>query len=221
MDLGTVSGLVTALVSTYNGGLEYYTKWQRRKWQENNYAAHVKAKLSHGGCCGLSTSLSFSAFQIRSAFDSGADLLGDGFSVGDEQCRRALHANLELLHARVDVLQGAMKSGSGPLELFEMIRTSEAVRISTLRALDEHYHRTSVGSPPPRERASAPNISEAITPVAGLAEDELQSTYRTASPAKSVFRSEPLSPPPTPTGTIPDDLQPTCTTTSGGIEVPG
>jgi hypothetical protein len=83
MDLDTVSGLVTAIVSTYNAALEYYTRWQRRKWQENTYATHAKGRLSGGGCCGLSTSLRYSAPMIREAYDSGVDLLGNCFSTGD------------------------------------------------------------------------------------------------------------------------------------------
>jgi hypothetical protein len=83
MDLETVNDLVVALVTNYNDALEFYTKWQRRKWQENNYAAYAKGRRTTSGCCGLGASLSFSAIRIREAFDSGTELLGDGFSVGD------------------------------------------------------------------------------------------------------------------------------------------
>jgi hypothetical protein len=83
MDLDTVNGLVIALAFTYQEGLEIYTRWQRRNRLANNYDGHGEAGQSGGSCCGLSTSLSFSAPRIREAFDSGANLLGDGFSIGD------------------------------------------------------------------------------------------------------------------------------------------
>lgn len=83
MDSETVSGLVTAIVSTYNAALEYYTRWQRKRWQENSYVTREKGRLSSGGCCGLSTSLGYSAPRIREAYNAGADLLGDCFSTGD------------------------------------------------------------------------------------------------------------------------------------------
>lgn len=82
MDLDTVSGLVTALVCAYDEGWEYYTKWQRRKWQQNNYENHARG-MSGSASCGLSTSLSYAGPKIRDLYNSGAEALGDAFSVGD------------------------------------------------------------------------------------------------------------------------------------------
>ena len=83
MDLSTVSGVVEALVATYIAGLEYYTKWQRRRWQDNRYNAETKANPCGGNACAFSTSLSFSARKVREAFDGGVDILGDSFATGD------------------------------------------------------------------------------------------------------------------------------------------
>jgi hypothetical protein len=84
MDLDTVNALVTALVSNYQDGVEFYAKWQRINWQENHYGDRAKGKAaSNGGCCGMVASLSFSAHRIREAFDKGVRVLGQDFSVGD------------------------------------------------------------------------------------------------------------------------------------------
>ncbi|KAM0811058.1 hypothetical protein AB5N19_11411 [Seiridium cardinale] len=206
MDLNTVDGLVTALVSAYNDGLDFYTKWQRRKWQENNYARHRKARQTSSGCCGLSTSLSFSAPRIRETFETGADLLGDGFSVGDETCRAALASNLRQLRMRVHVLWDAMEGGSAPLALFTIIRTSEDVRVSTLRALGEQYQRVAIGRPVPKElpmpsrrsRASILLPDDIISSWKAIVADSQPS--RLSSPRRSRFLTLPMD-------TIVDDIE--------------
>lgn len=68
-----------------------------------------------------------------------------------EQCRGALLASLELLQSQVEALHAAARRDSGPLGLLEVIRASEAVRISTLRALAEQYQRVAVDRLVPRE----------------------------------------------------------------------
>lgn len=83
MDLSTVAGVVEALVATYAAGLEYYTKWQRRQWEKNNYQTSSKGNPAGGNACALSTSLGFSGRKIRETFDSGVDILGIGFETGD------------------------------------------------------------------------------------------------------------------------------------------
>lgn len=83
MDLNTVGGLVNELLSAYDAALEYYTKWQRRKWQENRYRTHDKGKLWGSGSCGLSTSLSISGSIIRKAYTEASEALGESFSIGD------------------------------------------------------------------------------------------------------------------------------------------
>lgn len=83
MNPDTVGSLVNDLLSAYGAALEYYTKWQRRKWQANHYRAHSKGRLSGSGSCGLNTSLSISGPRIRKAYTEGASSLGDSFSIGD------------------------------------------------------------------------------------------------------------------------------------------
>lgn len=86
MHLDTVSGVVEALLATYTAGLEYYTKWQQRNWRDNHYETSNKGKTYVGSADALSTSLRFSSRKIKETFDSGADILGDGFIIGDGEC---------------------------------------------------------------------------------------------------------------------------------------
>ncbi|KAK8017107.1 hypothetical protein PG993_015296 [Apiospora rasikravindrae] len=151
MELDTVGSLVTALVSTYDDGLECYTRWQRKKWQANHYQGHSRSRVCDSGSCGLSTSLMVSASRLRQAYDSGVDVLGDAFSTGDKQCHETLRATLELLQVHVKTLHSAAGLDNAPLGLFEMIRASEAARMSSLRALAEQYQRVAVGRLVPRE----------------------------------------------------------------------
>ncbi|ORY66975.1 uncharacterized protein BCR38DRAFT_425416 [Pseudomassariella vexata] len=228
MDLDTVGGLVQALVSTYYWGLELYTKWQQRRWQQNHYRTH-EGKLPGTGSCALSTSLSTSGLKIREMFDIKAEMLGTGFSLGDEQCRALLRANLEQLESRVRILQDAIEARNQPLELFEAIRVSEAVRISSLTALTKQYQRAAIGRLVPRKlptrqqsTPTPPPLSDAdVLPSVGGDRDartpvdhDAQTTCHTASSSKSPFKTEPPSPPPTPKF-IPDDLQSTCTSEFG------
>ncbi|KAK8075849.1 hypothetical protein PG997_010512 [Apiospora hydei] len=175
MDLDTVGDLVTALVSTYDDGLECYTRWQRKQGQANHYRGHSRrGQVSDSGSCGLSTSLMVSASRLRQVYDSGVDVLGDTFSTGDskthrhhQQCRGSLQASLEMLQAHVEALHSAARRDNAPLGLFEMIRASEAARISSLRALAEQYQRVAVGrlvpselpirQPPPRRPSAEPS----------------------------------------------------------------
>ena len=85
MELGTVGGLVTALVSAYDDGLECYTRWQRNKWKANHYQGHTRGRLSgnSSSSCGLNTSLIISGSRLRQVYDGGVDVLGDAFSTGD------------------------------------------------------------------------------------------------------------------------------------------
>ncbi|KAI1078967.1 hypothetical protein F5B20DRAFT_545691 [Whalleya microplaca] len=218
MDLNTVRGLVAALVGTYAAGLEYYTKWQRRKWQENHYRTTTKGTLCGGNACALSTSLSVSGRNIKEAFDGGADILGDGFIHGDDICRETLQGNLECLQEHIYILRKATRDGNGPLGLYEALCISEAVRVSCLAALAKQYQRVAVGRLVPRElpgsqqrtRLSVVIPDEDTVKAANDTIDDSQTTYHTAN---SQLQSEPPSPPPTPK-MIPDDLQSTYTSIS-------
>ncbi|KAK7986920.1 hypothetical protein PG996_006470 [Apiospora saccharicola] len=267
MELDTVGGLITALMSTYDDGLECYTRWQHKEWQTNHYQGRSRGRLSgsSSGGCGLSTSLTVSGSRLRQIYDGGVDVLGDAFSTGDKQCRGTLQVNLELLQAQVEALYDAARHDHGPLlGLFEMLRASEAVRTLSLRALAEQYQRIAVGrlvprelpmrqQPPARRTSALPPSAEAaadegsLNPeISGLVssdtgagvgrgqggtheEDEgaggdegnqedisaqTEASYETAKSSRSVFQSEPPSPPPTPK-MVPDDLQSTCTSEFG------
>ncbi|KAI0829550.1 hypothetical protein F5Y06DRAFT_211433 [Hypoxylon sp. FL0890] len=231
MDLSSVGGVVGVLVATYTTGLEYYTIWQRRKWQENHYQTPPRDGLCSGNVCALSASLGFSGGRIQEAFDDGVDILGDGFATGDETCRESLQGNLELLQERIYHLYKAMRVNNSPLELGEVVRVSETVRVSSLVALAGLYKRVAVGRLVPqvlptteqRHRLSlAIPEEDAVKPfndsvgVDGDATEHIQMAHHTASSIKPpCLQSEPPSPPPTPKQ-IPDDLQSACTTATSG-----
>ncbi|KAI1371853.1 hypothetical protein F4677DRAFT_450032 [Hypoxylon crocopeplum] len=235
MDLSTVGGVVEALVATYAAGLEYYTKWQRRKWQENHYEAQSKGNPCGGNACALSTSISFSSRKIKEAFDDGVEILGNGFATGDELCRESLQDDLERLQERIYALRRELRTESGPLELFEAVCVSESVRVSCLAALASQYKRVAVGRLVPqilpgshqRSRLSVTIPEEdTATPTdddgavdceaAEAAQISPQITSHTAGSSMPPYsQSEPPSPPPTPK-LIPDDLQSTCTSTTSG-----
>ncbi|KAI1404372.1 hypothetical protein F4819DRAFT_448112 [Hypoxylon fuscum] len=213
MDLNTVSDVVEALLATYAAGLEYYTKWQQLKREENHYQAYSKGNPCGGNACALSTSLSFSSRKIREAFDSGADILGDGFATGDETCRETLHDDLERLQARIYALYKATRTKNSSLELFEATRVSESVRISCLAALTDQYKRVAMGRlfliPRPQQQRSRLSIAipeEDATKSTGHVDGNVKGTMA----ENAQITSEPPSPPPTPK-LIPDDLQSTCT----------
>ncbi|KAH8682602.1 hypothetical protein BX600DRAFT_448905 [Xylariales sp. PMI_506] len=210
MDPDTVSGLVMALVSAYNAGLEYYTKWQRRQWFENHYATHDKGNLSGGGCCALSTSFGYSGPKIREAFEGRLQMLGKEYDLGDERCLDTLRTNLEQLQSQVNVLeQHATAATSRPMALFAMIKTSEGVRVSTLLALKSLATRIIAGDYPlPREldgeqdQQVTKRYSDASVP-----DDEQPRADEAAQPhiVGSQFPSEPPSPPMTPPKKILDE----------------
>ncbi|KAI0377611.1 hypothetical protein F5Y04DRAFT_173781 [Hypomontagnella monticulosa] len=226
MDLSTVGGVVEALVATYAAGLDYYTNWQRRKWQENHYQTNNKSSPAGGNACALSTSLGFSSRKIRETFDSGTDILGDGFGTGDERCRGVLQGELEQLQVCVYTLRRALRAGHTPFELSEVIRVSEDVRLSCLAALASQYRRVAVGRLVPlilpgsnrRSRLSIvipeEDTIKLVDSDSGVNDDEAeytQSSHPIGGSGKSPYlQSEPPSPPPTPKQ-IPDDLQSTCT----------
>ncbi|OTA68704.1 hypothetical protein K449DRAFT_429583 [Hypoxylon sp. EC38] len=231
MDLSSVGGVVEALMVTYTAGLEYYAKWQRRKWQGNHYQTHTKDNICGGNSCALSASLAFSSGRIKEAFDDGVDILGDGFANGDEICRKSLQGSLELLQERIYHLHKAMRAENGLLEICEAVRVSENVRILSLAALAGLYKRVAVGRLVPqvlptahqqRSRFSVSIPEDGIVKpsddsvgVDGDSTEHMQIAYHTTSSTKPPYlQSEPPSPPPTPKQ-IPDDLQSTCTSAYG------
>ncbi|XXH02942.1 hypothetical protein Hte_009332 [Hypoxylon texense] len=229
MHLDTVSSIVEALVATYTTGLEYYTKWQQRKWRENHYQTTSRDKICTGSADALSTSLKLSSRKIRETFDSGADILGDGFVTGDETCRETLRGGLECLQVHIYALYKATRIENGSLELFEAIRVSEGVRISCLAALADQYKRVAVGRllphvlPGSQQRRPKLTLTICEEDTAeqrndGADDDEAAEDARIvrAGSSKSPYtQSEPPSPPLTPK-LISDDLQSTCTSATSG-----
>ncbi|OTB19134.1 hypothetical protein K445DRAFT_314004 [Daldinia sp. EC12] len=236
MDLSTVSAVVEALVATYAAGLDYYTKWQHRKWQENHYQSRNRGSLRQTNLCALSTSLSFSPSKIKEAFDSGVDIFGTEFSVGDDLCRESLQCDLARLQERIYALRKATRADRGSLELFEVIRVSESIRISCLAALASQYKRIAVGRLVPQVLSEAqrrPKLNTVISeedtaqPAAdnngGSANDDMAGCVQMDSRGESSSKlphpqSEPPSPPLTPKQ-IPDDLQSIHTTTTANYEL--
>ncbi|KAI1771235.1 hypothetical protein F4818DRAFT_216832 [Hypoxylon cercidicola] len=228
MHPNTVSSIVEALVATYTAGLEYYTKWQQRKWRENHYETRTRAETYAGGADALSTSLKLSSRKIKEAFDGGADILGDGFATGDETCRETLQDGLECLQERIYALYKATRVENGSLELFEAVRVSESVRISCLAALADQYRRVAVGRLLPRvlsrSQQRRPKLSlticeedtveQANDDVDGEAPEDAR-IVRASSSKSPYSQSEPPSPPLTPK-LISDDLQSTCTSATSG-----
>ncbi|KAH9892173.1 hypothetical protein F4778DRAFT_328103 [Xylariomycetidae sp. FL2044] len=246
MDLFTVQDVVAALVGTYAAGLEYYSNWQQRRWRQDSYQKPDGYNVQSMGCCALSTSLKTSGYKISLAYDGGAEILGEGFAVGDEECRDTLRYQLDRLQDSIVSLQRAIRAGDQPLGLANLIRVSETVRTDSLTALAKLYHQVAVGRLVPRDLPGSqrrsrltisipeeirelPNdddddddetVEEASaddrTTIAGL-DGESRATTTTTSANKSPFHSEPPSPPLTP-NTIPDDVQSnyTTSTTSGG-----
>ncbi|KAI1760785.1 hypothetical protein GGR53DRAFT_61831 [Hypoxylon sp. FL1150] len=228
MHLDTVSSIIEALVATYTAGLEYYTKWQQRNWRENHYVTNGKGKTHAGSTDALSTSLKFSSRKIKEVFDSGADILGDGFIIGDESCRETLQLGLGCLQERINALHEATRADDRPLELFEVIRVSESVRASCLATLADQYKRVAVGRLLPRVPSGSqqrrPRLSHRILEDTiqeikdGIVDDETiedERIVRAASNKSPYLQSEPPSPPLTPKF-ISDDLQSTYTSATSG-----
>ena len=78
----TVVGLVTALVQTYNEGLDLYTRWKRARSQQNHYH-RVAATQRSVPACALGTSLAVAGPQIKETYDIAFAIVGTEFSTGD------------------------------------------------------------------------------------------------------------------------------------------
>jgi hypothetical protein len=85
LEPATVIGLVSALVDTYAAGLEEYTRWKRKRSQQNHYRRQGGNRSGYGGVvtCALSTSLGVAGPQIKETYDIGHVIVGNEFSTGD------------------------------------------------------------------------------------------------------------------------------------------
>jgi hypothetical protein len=119
---------------------------------------------------------------------------------------------------RVMVLQGVMDAGHTPLGLYSIIRTSEDVRTSTIRALWDQYQRLAGAEPAPsapvelsaspRQSRSSVSLPDEMTKSIDAVMGEFVQ-FRITHSCKSLVQFEPPSPPLTPprASAIPDDLQ--------------
>ncbi|XDG08632.1 hypothetical protein ABKA04_008247 [Annulohypoxylon sp. FPYF3050] len=177
MDLSTVSGVVEALVATYIAGLEYYTKWQQHKWQNNQYNAHTKANLCGGNACAFSTSLGFSARKIREAFDGGVDILGDGFATGDGRLvPSALPGFQQRPRLSVTVEEETTETDDDDVIAYDDVVEYSEANCGMQGTSKSSYMQSEPPSPPPTPKQSP---------------DDAQSTYTsnlsTSRPKNSVF----------------------------------
>ncbi|ETS73223.1 hypothetical protein PFICI_15168 [Pestalotiopsis fici W106-1] len=108
-----------------------------------------------------------SELDIPSLGKPGADL--DPFYCL-ETCRASLATNLRQLQARINVLRSAAQGASPPLGLYAVIKASEDVRVSAIRALNEQYRRQAAGRPTPTELSLGTRRSRATL---SLSEDAL------------------------------------------------
>ncbi len=134
-----------------------------------------------------------------------------------EICCEVLLYNLKRLREHIGILHDAMTADRGPLQLADMIRVSEAVRISTIATLADQYKRMSsspqarLQSPATPQQSRLDVMTLSTTTISqsspmNFTEDDIQTVCRTSDSSRSPFQSKPLSPPPTPK-IIPDDLQ--------------
>ncbi|KAI0513042.1 hypothetical protein F5B22DRAFT_648136 [Xylaria bambusicola] len=157
MALETVGHVVAALLDSYGAALECYAGWRRRQRARNHYyyrTTTTSTATNDGNTKGdtksgkettfsaAGTSLSISKLKIEEAFQSGVDVLGDEFVYGDAALQRAIEGGEYY-----------------PLPLGEVTRVSEAMRISTLAALQKQYQRLVVGRLAPRAVSPPQNIS--------------------------------------------------------------
>jgi hypothetical protein len=120
-----------------------------------------------------------------------------------DDCRTTLATSLRQLQKRVEVLQTAVEGDCAPLGFFAIIRTSEDVRISTLRALSDQYRRSAANAEDrllpkelpifkPRPRASLRLSGDALAPVDLNFSQYSQQFNRASSPRKSCFLTLPM-----------------------------
>ncbi|KAI0907798.1 hypothetical protein F4823DRAFT_540431 [Ustulina deusta] len=166
--LETVGHAVAALEDSYAVAIECYAGWRRRQRARNHY--RTRGTSGDGGddaksgepttFAAASASLALSKRRIEEAFRSSVDVLGDEFTSGDAACRDVLIENLARLRDCVAALERAVEADDyhHPLPLWEVARVSEAVRGSSLAALQKQYQRVVVGRLAPR-RLSPPKLS--------------------------------------------------------------
>ncbi|KAI3322659.1 hypothetical protein HD806DRAFT_498939, partial [Xylariaceae sp. AK1471] len=158
----TLGDVVAALVDSYAAGLKWYTDWRQRQWQHNHYRTRGTTNTVGSETCGASSSLMISKLKIEEMFNDGADMLGEEFILGDAACHDALKENTRLLQECIEILQSAVDAKSHPLRFSEVIRVSEAVRVSSLAALHKQYQCVVVGRLVPREPSPSTKLPSTV-----------------------------------------------------------
>ncbi|KAK1830113.1 hypothetical protein QBC39DRAFT_309595 [Podospora conica] len=212
MELARVDTLVNNLASLFESGLDFYTKWKKKLERQPRKDA-------------VSTSLDMSSHRIKATYQVGFAMIGPDFSAGDDECRRALSANLSQLQDRVNSLRQALGSQQRHfINLHDMFLSFEGIRIRCITALADQYRRFASGRPVPQEmpipgrlRAAYPpdddgHISPPPPPPPPThvenprTEFDRQTAVWSTNSDPPVFQSEPPSPPLTPKVT-PDDME--------------
>lgn len=83
MEPATVIGLVSALVDTYAAGFDQYSRWKRKRLQQNHYRRERGRAPRSVPSCALSTSLGVAGVQIRETYDIAFAIIGSEFCNGD------------------------------------------------------------------------------------------------------------------------------------------
>lgn len=83
MDASRVDRLVDGLVSAFEAGLDFYTKWKQKQERVNHYQKHERTSSATLRKCAVSTSLDISSHRIKATYQVGFALVGPEFSYGD------------------------------------------------------------------------------------------------------------------------------------------
>lgn len=83
MDGNRVASLVDGLTSTFEAGLEYYTRWKQKQELENHYHRPPPKVSPTASKCTVSASLDISSHRIKATYQVGFALIGPEFAVGD------------------------------------------------------------------------------------------------------------------------------------------
>jgi len=79
----TVGDVVTALLDSYTAALDCYVSWQQKQWLNNHYQTRGESNNQKTGFCAASSSLAISRLKIEETYNTGADMLGHEFVLGD------------------------------------------------------------------------------------------------------------------------------------------
>ncbi|KAF4844659.1 hypothetical protein CGCSCA4_v001163 [Colletotrichum siamense] len=205
MEPTTVIGCVSALTDLFAEGAQHYTLWKRKRSRQNHYRRTGPAGQKGVVTCALTTSLDAAETQIKETFDIAFSIVGPDFSKGDVTCTDLLCNQLFNLKSRVSHLRRAVDATcrTATLNIADILQTSEAIRIASVKALTDLYGRMAVGRsipqdlpvPKPRSRQSSLLSRRPGSFIDSNNDDDDKMTICTD---QTRLQSEPPSPPPTP-----------------------